>query len=344
MTSFNDYQSMEQGDKSGPGKPMRSIPDRVADYRLPDLLDLHSKVLDIGCNRGYFGAYLSSLIKEYWGIDPDGVQIGIGNQEIVSRGIKNCHLVEGEFTQHSFEGQRFDAIFSFAVHCYVGIPMRDYCDTLLSLLKPDGYLFLEGHPKGYEGEPERYQEPLLKNLDRWFELVGHDVVQDRGLSRGFWIYQKKVVRVLDDKRGMVSQSYLLKNNTVEKHYYAEAQYPDRPIREHFMREREAFAMFHGYAFFPFIEDIRGRTFFMSYCGEPICEENRPENWLEQCTKIEAFLTSKGLYHNDLKTQNVLVLDGKIRLIDFGFMGTMRMHPDSNNLVAVVGECGSREEK
>ena len=58
---------------------------------------------------------------------------------------------------------------------------------------------------------------------------------------------------------------------------------------------------------------------MEYAGTPINKANAPKDWKEQLTKILADLVKEGINHNDIKHTEVLVKDGKIYLIDFGWM-------------------------
>lgn len=55
-----------------------------------------------------------------------------------------------------------------------------------------------------------------------------------------------------------------------------------------------------------------------YCGEPLRPHNLPEDWRMQVANILLDLFEAGCAHNDIKCDNLVVLDGRIHLIDFGW--------------------------
>jgi hypothetical protein len=59
-------------------------------------------------------------------------------------------------------------------------------------------------------------------------------------------------------------------------------------------------------------------FAMSYVGEPITKENVPRDWRSQCETILRDLESVNCRHNDIRSVEVLVKDGKLHLVDFGW--------------------------
>ena len=54
-------------------------------------------------------------------------------------------------------------------------------------------------------------------------------------------------------------------------------------------------------------------------GRPINNQNAPTDWVYQLQKIIDTLHNENIYHNDIKRGEVLVKDGKISLIDYGWM-------------------------
>ena len=57
---------------------------------------------------------------------------------------------------------------------------------------------------------------------------------------------------------------------------------------------------------------------MEYVGEPIRRYNLPADWRDQAERILAALASVGCCHNDIKCDNLMVRDGKLTLVDFGW--------------------------
>lgn len=65
-------------------------------------------------------------------------------------------------------------------------------------------------------------------------------------------------------------------------------------------------------------DSKNYIIQMNYCGEEITKENCPDDWEDQIKDILAELKKYNCAHNDITRKEILVLDGFIRLIDFGW--------------------------
>ena len=59
-------------------------------------------------------------------------------------------------------------------------------------------------------------------------------------------------------------------------------------------------------------------FRMTHCGSELSTSNVPEDWRQQVVEIAAILDEAGIVHRDIKDGNVLVLDGRLQVIDFGW--------------------------
>lgn len=57
---------------------------------------------------------------------------------------------------------------------------------------------------------------------------------------------------------------------------------------------------------------------LRYVGEPVRQYNLPTDWREQAERILAALAAPRCRHNDIKCDNLTVLDGKLSLLDFGW--------------------------
>ncbi|MCX5569498.1 phosphotransferase [Kaistia nematophila] len=57
---------------------------------------------------------------------------------------------------------------------------------------------------------------------------------------------------------------------------------------------------------------------MNYVGEPVRRYNLPADWRDQAEAILAALASARCCHNDIKCDNLMVRDGRITLVDFGW--------------------------
>lgn len=60
------------------------------------------------------------------------------------------------------------------------------------------------------------------------------------------------------------------------------------------------------------------TLTLEYRGEPVRQHNLPKDWRRQASNILSELGKHGCCHNDIKCDNLVVLNGKLSLIDFGW--------------------------
>jgi hypothetical protein len=130
-----------------------------------------------------------------------------------------------------------------------------------------------------------------------------------------YISRKKV------KHKFVSQNiyskgvYLLDNFIVAKHLPATMS-----GYVFWKNEINALKRVYGNLHFPQLiaADPRNLIIYMTYCGKSLEEGAEiPANWREQVQAINKFLVSKQINPNDILPRNVCVLDGIIRVIDFG---------------------------
>jgi tRNA A-37 threonylcarbamoyl transferase component Bud32 len=74
----------------------------------------------------------------------------------------------------------------------------------------------------------------------------------------------------------------------------------------------------GSIWVPRLIALRGNTLTLSYAGERAAKATLPPDWEEQAERILADLERHQCRHNDIKPRDLLVLDGRLRLIDFGW--------------------------
>lgn len=61
-----------------------------------------------------------------------------------------------------------------------------------------------------------------------------------------------------------------------------------------------------------------REMILTNVGSPINKHNAPNNWLDQLSIILSDLKQENIYHNDIRSDNLLVKGDKIYLIDYGW--------------------------
>lgn len=312
FNQFPDYQSLEPGTQGAPGKANRSIPQRVEEYKLLEFVTPESDVLDIGCNRGYFGVFLSPYIKSYTGVDSDENQIKAG----LDKKPHNSELIVGTFKKLE---RKFDVILCLSVHSYLSEDMDVLAQDLMSMMKDDGYLFIEGHPPGYREEPWKYLFPLVSKLKKYLSWIYETTVKDRDLTRQLYIFHKG--------QSGVTSIVNIDGDTATKTYFKWIDNADSIFRA----EAMALAMLNGRPHFPTLKSIDyvNRVIVMNYCGERLTKENIPSDWGHQCFIINSIFDQMGIYNLDVKMENILVKDGIIHLVDFGFWSTDKSRYEKN---------------
>lgn len=65
-----------------------------------------------------------------------------------------------------------------------------------------------------------------------------------------------------------------------------------------------------------------RVLVTEYVGEPIQAATLPSNWQAQRDRILATLQDHNCRHNDIKPKEILVQNGRLRLVDFGWASEM----------------------
>ena len=86
------------------------------------------------------------------------------------------------------------------------------------------------------------------------------------------------------------------------------------------REVEFLEQLSEYDCFPKLieHEVREGIIIMTYCGKELSDENCPDNYGDQVNAILDTLSKHNIYHNDIRRNNVCVLNEKIYLIDFGY--------------------------
>lgn len=68
-------------------------------------------------------------------------------------------------------------------------------------------------------------------------------------------------------------------------------------------------------------DVDNHDIYMEYGGEPVDQTNLPNNWRSQVKEIIDGFKARGIQHNDIKNAEVLVQDGVLKIVDYGWAST-----------------------
>lgn len=141
-------------------------------------------------------------------------------------------------------------------------------------------------------------EDLLAALKE--SSIGWAEPQDKSVGRfnGYW---KGATAVVEKKDGIVikKQSSYTEYNLLKNEYDFLSKLTSRhfPIGHRLTEDGEI---------------------WMQDCGVPLSAENCPADWQEQLGEIVRDLHASHVQHRDIKLDNLMLLDGVIKLIDFGW--------------------------
>lgn len=124
--------------------------------------------------------------------------------------------------------------------------------------------------------------------------------------------------------GSTSHTYLLrKNKIIVKKYNDKLRWVTKGHNnslEIFNKEINILNKIQSLSFSPKLikHDSESKTIKMSYMGKSLYEDfTLPKNWETQIIQIFKELTKNGIYYPEFRLQNILILNGKIGLIDYG---------------------------
>jgi hypothetical protein len=84
------------------------------------------------------------------------------------------------------------------------------------------------------------------------------------------------------------------------------------------REIAALSALSGLPGFPLLLRASHDELIMTRCGEPISAANIPDDAEQQAEALLKTLKTKKLRHNDIHSVNLMVHNGRLHLIDFGW--------------------------
>lgn len=70
--------------------------------------------------------------------------------------------------------------------------------------------------------------------------------------------------------------------------------------------------------FPSLVSEKDGEIEIEHCGEPLTDENMPEDWRDQLIQIVRDLKDSKVVHRDIRIENLMLKEGIIKLIDFGW--------------------------
>lgn len=162
---------------------------RIEKYNLKQYISKKADVLDIGANDGFIDLEISSEVNSVLGVEYNEKLVEIARVAKDILKIDNVDFVCDDYNHwKTVNHRKFDVIFSFAIHIWIGTTPEEYANDIYRMLNNNGVFFFESQTL----------ESDVKYVDycREFECVGlkkirEDNIKDDGLTnRRFAIFTK----------------------------------------------------------------------------------------------------------------------------------------------------------
>lgn len=164
MVDGHFYQSLPQLGIQG----VRDSFERIYTYGLDKVFDSNMRVLDIGCNTGFFDLCFADRVKSINAIDIDNHYINVADTARKMLQISNVTFEKCDIKQKQFD-EKFELVIACAVHNWIGFTLDKFVELINNILNDKGYFLLESNSI----------EMVDKNFDQWlngFTSLGYKVV------------------------------------------------------------------------------------------------------------------------------------------------------------------------
>ena len=166
---------------------------RIKVYQLDNYINKNMDILNIGCNCGFLDCMIAGKVKSITGIEYDEYFLQFANELKQIEGIYNVTFIAGDFKTINLQ-KKYDMIFSFAVHKWIGLPLEEYFSRLYNMLNEGGIVLFETH--GINSYDKGLETVLESVIHGKFESIRNGDIDDGfkggGNTRKFY-YLKKVV-------------------------------------------------------------------------------------------------------------------------------------------------------
>ena len=180
--------------QSSPSLGLKGIRDtglRIKKYRLNEILNNKMNVLDIGCNVGFLDIELSPFSNTITGIEYSDSLVEIGQYAVNQLGLDNIHLICDDYNSWQERNEeKYDLIFSFAVHGWLNIDPHTYAKQLCRMLNPKGLIIFESQQLSSDSLYETFISALLEED---VTIVNRDRIIDDGET------EREFVLLMNDK-------------------------------------------------------------------------------------------------------------------------------------------------
>ena len=179
----NFYQSYDEIDIPG----QRPTEKRFETYQLKKYLKPTDAVLDIGCNCGFFANYTADFVAKVDGIEINPTLCEIGSVVRTYLGRFHCNFYCSDFNNYEPKG-KYDMIYSFAVHHWIGMDIKAYFNKLKLLLNPGGKIMFES--QNLETVDKNFEDKVATIEASDFRILNRGSLKDDGvIHRKFVLFE-----------------------------------------------------------------------------------------------------------------------------------------------------------
>jgi len=154
----------------------RNTVTRLKIYGLTDFISPNSSILDIGSNIGFLDMEISKYVGEIIGLEYSDILVEIANETAKAVGINNVKFISVDYNVWQKNNtQKFDVIFSFAVHAWLNVKPDVYARQIVNMLNENGFLVFESQQLSTDKLFDDFVNALKKeNL----KILKEDIVND----------------------------------------------------------------------------------------------------------------------------------------------------------------------
>lgn len=162
---------------------------RIKTYGLEKYISQDISVLDIGCNIGFLDMEISSKVKSIVALEYSDILVDIANEVAQTIGLKNINFVSDDYNEWQKKNQqRFDIIFSFAVHGWLNVTPEKYAEQIVSMLNDNGIFIIESQQLSTDMMFETFVEVFRH---RELHVIDEGLLNDDGeTDRKFVVLRK----------------------------------------------------------------------------------------------------------------------------------------------------------
>ena len=156
-------------------------------YNLEKYLKKDMEILDVGGNIGFFSLFVSNKVKHVDVVEHNPALMKICEKVKNKLKIENLTTYSQDIKKYQPD-KKYDLIFSFAIHKWVGLELNEYIKLLFNLLKKDGIILIESHT--LNRRTDGLEEFLKNNED--IKILEKGITDDHHGNLRKFFYIKKI--------------------------------------------------------------------------------------------------------------------------------------------------------